>query len=39
LPTGMHTITMRLKGYEPAKRTVQASEGGTVPVEALLRPK
>jgi eukaryotic-like serine/threonine-protein kinase len=39
LPTGMHTITMRLSGYEPAKRTVQASEGGTVPVEVVLRQK
>ena len=39
VPTGMHTITMRLNGYEPGKRTIQASEGGTVPVEVLLRPK
>ena len=39
LPVGMHTIIIRLNGYQPAKRTVQASEGGTVPVEELLRPK
>jgi PEGA domain len=39
LPTGVHTITLRLDGYQPAKRAVQASEGGTVPVEATLQPK
>ena len=39
LPTGMHTIIIRLNGYQQAKRTVQASEGGTVPVEENLRPK
>jgi eukaryotic-like serine/threonine-protein kinase len=39
LPVGMHTIIIRLDGYQQAKRTVQASEGGTVPVEENLRPK
>jgi serine/threonine protein kinase len=39
LPSGMHTIIIRLNGYEPAKRTVQASEGSPVPVEVLLKPK
>jgi PEGA domain len=39
LPVGMHTIIIRLNGYQQARRTVQASEGGTVPVEENLRPK
>jgi len=39
LPVGMHTVIIRLNGYQPAKRTVQASEGGTVPVEENLRPR
>jgi serine/threonine protein kinase len=39
LLTGIHTITLRLEGYKVEKRPVQASEGGTVPVEATLRPK
>jgi eukaryotic-like serine/threonine-protein kinase len=39
LPTGMHTISISLAGYKQVKRTVQASEGGTVPVEENLRPK
>jgi eukaryotic-like serine/threonine-protein kinase len=39
LPVGVHTIMIRLDGYQPAKRTVQASEGGTVPVEENLRQK
>ena len=39
LPVGMHTVIIRLNGYQQAKRTVQASEGGTVPVEENLRPK
>ena len=39
VPTGMHTIVLRLNGYGPAKRTVQTSEGGTVTVQESLRPK
>jgi serine/threonine protein kinase len=39
LPTGVHTITLKLEGWQTAKRTVQASEGGTVPVYESLRPK
>jgi len=39
LPTGIHNIVLRLNGYQQAKRTVQASEGGTVPIEETLRPK
>jgi eukaryotic-like serine/threonine-protein kinase len=39
VPTGIHTIVLRLNGYQQAKRTVQASEGGTVPIEETLHPK
>jgi hypothetical protein len=39
LPTGIHNVIIRLNGYQPAKRTVQATEGGTVPIEETLRPK
>src|ERR1700737_1894305 len=39
LPTGLHTVTLKLEGWQTAKRTVQASEGGTVPVYESLRPK
>jgi len=35
--SGLHTITLKLDGYQPAKRTVQASEGGTVPVNLTLQ--
>jgi serine/threonine protein kinase len=37
VPTGLHTVTLKLNGYQFAKRTFQASEGGTVSVEVPLR--
>ena len=37
IPSGLHTITVKLDGYQAAKRTVQASEGGTVPVNLTLQ--
>ncbi len=39
VPTGMHTVTLRLNGFQQAKRTFQASEGGTVPIEESLHEK
>jgi serine/threonine protein kinase len=36
---GMHTVTLRLNGYQQAKRTVQVSEGGTVTIEEPMRLK
>jgi eukaryotic-like serine/threonine-protein kinase len=39
IPSGIHTITLKLDGYQLAKRTVQASEGGTVPINETLRQK
>ena len=37
VPTGLHTVTLKLSGYQPAKRTFQASEGGTITVDLPLR--
>jgi eukaryotic-like serine/threonine-protein kinase len=39
LPTGLHTVTLKLDGFQAAKRTVQATEGGTVTITETLRPK
>lgn len=39
IPSGIHTITLKLDGYQLAKRTVEASEGGTVPINETLRPR
>jgi hypothetical protein len=39
LPTGIHNIIIRLNGFQPAKRTVQTSEGGTSMIDESLRPK
>ena len=39
VPAGLHNITLRLNGYQQAKRTVQVSEGGTVTIDEALRPK
>jgi hypothetical protein len=39
MPAGLHTVTVRLDGYQQVKRTVQTSEGGTVNIQAALKPK
>jgi len=39
IPSGTHTIAMKLKGYEVARRGIEASEGGTVSVNAKLQTK
>jgi hypothetical protein len=39
MPAGLHTLVVRLDGYQQVKRTVQASEGGTVNLHETLRPK
>ena len=39
IQSGLHSVTLRLNGYQQAKRTVQVSEGGTVLVDESLRPK
>jgi len=39
IPTGTHMIGLRLKGYEFARRGIQATEGGTVNVNATLHGK
>jgi serine/threonine protein kinase len=39
IPSGTHTIGMKLQGYEFARRGIEASEGGTVLVNAKLQQK
>jgi eukaryotic-like serine/threonine-protein kinase len=39
VPTGVHTVTVRLNGFQFAKRTFQASEGGTVPIDVPAQQK
>ncbi|HEX8836795.1 MAG TPA: protein kinase [Candidatus Acidoferrum sp.] len=39
IPSGIHTITLKLDGYQVAKRTVEASEGGTVPINETMRQR
>jgi len=39
VPSGVHTITLQLNGFQPAKRRFQVSEGGTVPIEEALHQK
>jgi len=39
VPVGMHTVTLRLNGFQQAKRTVQVSEGGTVTIDEPLYEK
>jgi PEGA domain len=39
VPAGMHTVVLRLNGYQQAKRTVQVSEGGTVTIDESLHQK
>ena len=35
---GIHRITLKLKGFTPARQSVDVSEGSTVSVEASLKP-
>jgi eukaryotic-like serine/threonine-protein kinase len=39
VPTGVHTVTLRLNGFQQVKRTFQASEGGTIPLDVPLQQK
>jgi PEGA domain/Trypsin-like peptidase domain len=40
VPAGLHTVTLRLAGYSQVRRTIQASEGGTVDITGvILQPK
>ncbi len=39
VPAGLHTVTLRLNGFQPAKTTLQVSEGSTVTVEESLHEK
>ena len=39
MPSGLHSVTLRLNGYQQGKTTVQVTEGGTVPIEVALHPK
>jgi serine/threonine-protein kinase len=39
MPSGVHTIGLRLNGYQGARRGVQVSEGGTVIITETLKAK
>jgi hypothetical protein len=39
VPTGLHTLVVRLDGYQQERRTMQASEGGTSNIQVTLKPK
>ena len=40
VPAGLHTVTVRLTGYQQVRRTIQATEGGTVNITNVrLQPK
>jgi hypothetical protein len=39
VPSWLHNITIKLNGYQPEKRAIQTTEGGTVNVDAALRGK
>jgi Protein kinase domain/PEGA domain len=39
IPSGIHTLTLKLNGYQPARQTVQAGEGSTVHVDQTLQQK
>jgi serine/threonine protein kinase len=36
VPSGVHTITLKLNGFEPVQRIIQMTEGGSVHVDASL---
>jgi serine/threonine protein kinase len=39
IPAGLHTVIVRMNGYLPIRRTVQASEGGTITIQETFRPR
>ena len=39
LPIGLHTVTLKLDGFQPLKRMVQVSDGGTASVTGSLTAK
>jgi hypothetical protein len=39
VPSGLHSVTLRLNGFQQAKRTFQVSEGGTVTINESLHEK
>jgi serine/threonine protein kinase len=39
LPSGLHTLALKLDGYQQARRTVQVSEGSTVTIDEALHQK
>jgi hypothetical protein len=39
MPSGLHSVTLRMNGFQQGKTTVQVTEGGTVPIEVALHPK
>jgi serine/threonine protein kinase len=39
VPSGLHTVMLRLNGFQQAKRTIQVSEGGTVTIDESLHEK
>ena len=39
VPAGLHTVILRLNGFQQAKRTIQVSEGGTVIIDESLHEK
>jgi len=39
VPAGVHTIILKMNGYQQVKRTIQVSEGGTVPIDDPLHQK
>jgi PEGA domain-containing protein len=39
MPSGLHSVSLRLNGYQQGKTMVQVTEGGTVPIEVALHPK
>jgi PEGA domain-containing protein len=39
IPSGIHTVTLKLNGYQVLRRTVQAGDGATVNIDEGLRQK
>jgi serine/threonine protein kinase len=40
VPAGLHTVMVKLDGYQPVRRTIQATEGGTVNITIVtMNPK
>jgi serine/threonine protein kinase len=39
IPSGTHVLVLKMQGYQPSKRAIEVTEGGTVTIHETMKPK